>query len=254
MCAHPYDAFSKYYDIIYLQEIDYEKDVETIINIFNEFGISEGSRILDIGCGTGTHDILLAKKGFKVVGIDNNKNMVEKAVAKAKAEGVKVDFYVMDMRNMKLRGKFDAALSAFGSFDYLIKPDDVHSFFNSLRKHLKEGALFIADFMNEGGVKPSYKSWKLRTVGDLTLIRLDETSYNHETKILTTILHFYAISGNRLVDHQIEKHLFRVYNIEEFRNILSENGFELVRLLKPRTLEVPQTNEFQIRAIAKKLK
>src|ERR1700730_18823408 len=35
--------------------------------------IKSGTRLLDIGCGEGADSVFYAKKGFKVVAIDNNK-------------------------------------------------------------------------------------------------------------------------------------------------------------------------------------
>lgn len=41
-------------------------------------GLTKG-KVIDIGCGTGYSTCVLVKKGFDVVGIDPNKNMIEKA-------------------------------------------------------------------------------------------------------------------------------------------------------------------------------
>lgn len=48
--------------------------------------------IADLGCGTGTLSVLLAKAGHRVRGIDYSAAMVERARAKAAAAGVAVEF------------------------------------------------------------------------------------------------------------------------------------------------------------------
>ena len=58
--------------------------------IEEELEFDKTKRILDIGCGTGRHAIELAKRGYKVTGIDLSKAQLKRACEKAKAEGVEV--------------------------------------------------------------------------------------------------------------------------------------------------------------------
>ncbi len=54
------------------------------------------SLVLDVGCGTGSLSVLVAKAGHKVSGIDFSPNMIELAVAKAKQMDQEIAFQVMD--------------------------------------------------------------------------------------------------------------------------------------------------------------
>jgi SAM-dependent methyltransferase len=62
-------------------------------------------RALDLGCGTGTDAIDLARRGWQVVGIDFASEAIDKAKAKAAAAGVKVEFVVGDVS--RLAGRRD---------------------------------------------------------------------------------------------------------------------------------------------------
>ena len=53
-----------------------------------ELSLACGSRVLEIGCGTGTNAIWLAQQGFEVLGIDISAVAVDRAQAKAKEAGV----------------------------------------------------------------------------------------------------------------------------------------------------------------------
>ena len=50
--------------------------------IEKEMNYEKNTRILDIGCGTGRHSIELAKRGYKVVGIDLSECLLERAKEK----------------------------------------------------------------------------------------------------------------------------------------------------------------------------
>lgn len=56
--------------------------------------LPRGGRILDIGCGTGTHALYLARRGFAVWGVDSSPAMI--ARARAKARGTAVQFAIGD--------------------------------------------------------------------------------------------------------------------------------------------------------------
>jgi arsenite methyltransferase len=71
-----------------------------------------GTRLLDAGCGTGRTACYAAKKyGASVTGVDVHPLMIEKARARAEAEGVEVNFVVGDVTGLP----FDA-----GSFDLVV--------------------------------------------------------------------------------------------------------------------------------------
>ena len=57
---------------------------------------SAPSRILDIGCGTGSISVLLSRLGHDVTGADLSPAMVELARAKAKRAAQAIGFLVMD--------------------------------------------------------------------------------------------------------------------------------------------------------------
>jgi SAM-dependent methyltransferase len=58
------------------------------------------SKVLDVGCGTGEHTILLTRLGYDVLGIDFAPYAVEQARANAAEKGVDARFEVADAMNL----------------------------------------------------------------------------------------------------------------------------------------------------------
>jgi SAM-dependent methyltransferase len=77
-----------------------------------------GKAALDLCCGPGRCSIALAQAGFNVTGVDRTKFLLDKALAKAKAAGVKIEWVQMDMRDFVRADAFDLVLSMFTSFGY----------------------------------------------------------------------------------------------------------------------------------------
>lgn len=71
--------------------------------------LSTGSRVLDIGCGSGLLAQRCIKSGMSVLGFDLSENMIEIA----RRENPTGDFRVMDLERLdEIEGSFDAVLAA----------------------------------------------------------------------------------------------------------------------------------------------
>ena len=78
--------------------------------IENEIDRDKSVRILDIGCGTGRHAIELAKRGYRVTGVDLSETLLARAREKAAAAGVTVHFRRHDARELPFAAEFDLAI------------------------------------------------------------------------------------------------------------------------------------------------
>ena len=68
-------------------------------------------RALDLGCGTGTNVITLAKAGWQVIGVDFVRRAIQVARRKVRQAGVNADLRVGDVTRLDdLRGPFDLIL------------------------------------------------------------------------------------------------------------------------------------------------
>ena len=63
----------------------------------------KSGRALDIGCNAGLSSFVLEEFGFEVIGIDIQEKAVERAKELAKKRGSKVEFYVMDAKNLSFK-------------------------------------------------------------------------------------------------------------------------------------------------------
>lgn len=76
---------------------------------------AEGMNVLDIATGTGFTARLAARRGARVTGVDIAEGLLDAARAKAKAEGLQIDWRLGDAERLPFDdNSFDGAISTFG--------------------------------------------------------------------------------------------------------------------------------------------
>ena len=95
--------------------------------LVNQFKISKGLKVLDVGCGDGTTAIPMAKLGAEVLGVDIARNLVKAGSERVNKEGVaNCRFQEGDATNLSGLGDktFDLVVSIFGVM-FAPRPTDV---------------------------------------------------------------------------------------------------------------------------------
>ena len=99
-------------------------------------------RALDLGCGTGTNCITLAKSGWEVTGIDFVKRAISKAKEKSHQAGLNIDYLVDDVTHLdQIDTPFDLILD-IGCFHNLTYQDKL-SYLTHIQRLLRPEAIFL---------------------------------------------------------------------------------------------------------------
>jgi SAM-dependent methyltransferase len=247
-----FQSYGKYYDLIYADK-DYEKECDFLEEIFKKHSKFMPKTILDGGCGTGGHAIPLAKRDYKVTGIDLSEEMIKIAKEKASKNKVNVDFNVMDLRELKLYKRFDACICMFAVLDYLTNTKDLLKALSNIREHLKVGSLLIFDFWYGPAVLTILPTPRMKIIekDGVKVIRLAEPHLDTFHHICEVNYNFIVIEKNLVVYEGKEKHIVRFYFPEEIKHYLEESGFQLLKLCPFLNLDVePNEKTWNVTAIA----
>lgn len=108
------------------------------VEFVGRLDLKPGMRVLDVACGTGNTALPAARAGAEVTGVDIAPNLIEQAIARAEAEGVKVKFEVGDAEALQYDdASFDAVITMFGAM-FAPRPDVTAS---ELKRVVKPGGL-----------------------------------------------------------------------------------------------------------------
>lgn len=112
-------------------------------------------RALDLGCGTGTNAITLAKNGWQVTGIDFVKRAIQSANKKARQEGLDIDFRTRDVTRLDdLLETFDLVLD-IGCFHTLSEQGKAKYIENLNRLLAKEGTFLMYAYFRQPDESPN---------------------------------------------------------------------------------------------------
>lgn len=120
--------------------------------------LRRGDAVLDAPCGHGRIANLLAARGCRVVGIDNNARFLALAEADARRRGVEVEYRLGDLRELAFDARFDAALNWFTSFGYF-DDDDNRRVLRGAYDALKPGGMLLIENNNVAQLLPRALPW-----------------------------------------------------------------------------------------------
>lgn len=139
--------YARYYDLLYTSK-DYVKEAQFVHQLIQTYAPTTKS-ILDLGCGTGIHAILLAKDGYTLQGVDLSQEMLEQAEQRLSQEPAEIAgrlaFCQGDVRSLHLTQQFDAVVSLFHVASYQQTNQDLQAMFATVASHLEPGGVFIFD-------------------------------------------------------------------------------------------------------------
>jgi 2-polyprenyl-3-methyl-5-hydroxy-6-metoxy-1,4-benzoquinol methylase len=144
-----YEALFENYAKQYDSECYVQGTVGEVDFIEKELGFDKSKHVLDIGCGTGRHDIELARRGFKVTGVDLSKAQLQRAKEKASDANVEIEFIQKDARELEFKNLFDMVIMICEGGFPLMETDEMNfKILQNAAKALKEDGKFIFTTLN----------------------------------------------------------------------------------------------------------
>jgi SAM-dependent methyltransferase len=227
-----FGKYAGYYDLLYSDK-DYETETNYILGLVEKFGNS-GKLILELGCGTGKHAICLAKRGFKVCGVDLSEQMVSEAKERSRELGGRiaenVNFMIGDIRRLELRRKFDAAIALFHVVSYQTTNEDLRAVFRVVREHLKPEAIFVFDFWYGPAVLTQRPQVREKTFAD-NMIKVTRVTtpreFPNDNYVEVNFNLEICDKTNGAVETFQECHRMRYLFLPEVREFLAGAGMEM---------------------------
>ena len=229
----------------YEQEIFTQNTANEVRFLIDEFQLSKGSKILDVGCGTGRHSVALAREGYKMTGIDLSPAMLQQARIAAQNAGVDLELIESDAQSIAFKNEFDAAICLCeGSLSLLGSEDDPFEhdirILTNIYNAMKLGATFITTVLNASRIL------RLKTNDDIASGKFDPI----------TLVEFTQETVRTEDGAKVCTLRERYYTAPEFARMLRQVGFTISGIYGGTAgawhKETLKLDEWEIMAIARK--
>jgi SAM-dependent methyltransferase len=228
-----FGGYARYYDLLN-RDKDYPGEIRFIDGLIRRH--APGARsVLELGCGTGVHGVLLAETGYDLVGLDLSAEMI--AVARRRAAALPPDvakrlrFLQADAREFQLDGQFDVILALFHVMSYQLGNADLSAVFSRLKTHLKPGGVVLFDCWYGPAVLTDRPTVRVRRAADAEtdVIRTAEPTLHANDNIVAVSYRLSATDRHSgRVEEFTEVHRMRYLFRPELELLAGLHGLRIV--------------------------
>lgn len=184
-----------------------------------------GRRMLDLACGTGTLALLMAERGWQVIGLDRSPAMLREAAQKLTTitEPIDVDFVQGDMRDFRLAAPVHLVTCCYDTLNYLTDQADLARCFSAVAQALTPGGLFCFDLATDYFLRTHWQGVDVEEFDDVTQVM--QSHYDAATGYSTLVLTGFTAIGQGRYRRFREVHVERAYPEATVRAMLGAQGF-----------------------------
>ena len=242
-----YHALAASYDRL-TSDVNYEAIVAFYHEILNKEGVRPKNAV-DLACGTGSVALILAKKGYRVIGVDMSEEMLTVAQQRAFEQVGYPMFIRQKLQKLFLPKGVDMAVCALDGLDYILNPEDCKKAIQRVYKALNPGGIFIFDVNTPE---------KLRAMDGQVFLDEDDDVYcvwrgefDENTNICSYGMDLFQRRGD-LWQRSFEEHREYAYSQQQLYDYLKAAGFTHIEVYADRKFEAPREGEQRIYFKARK--
>lgn len=225
--------YARYYDLLY-RDKDYIGEAQFIHQLLQTHA-SDAVSILELGCGTGIHAVLLAKEGYQVHGVDISTQMLERSQSRLTQLPLdiasRLKFSQGDIREFCANQQFDAIVSLFHVLSYQTTNEALQATFATVKSHLKPRGVFIFDAWYGPAVLSDRPTIRIKRLEDeeVTITRIAEpVMHANENLVDVNYQIFIKDKTSGVLEELQETHCMRYLFKPEIELLLKQFQMELV--------------------------
>ena len=181
--------------------------------------------VVDLGCGTGSISVRLAKMGYSVIGIDSSSDMLGIAYEKSVSHGENILFVNQDITQLDLYGSAHAFVSVCDVMHYILEVESLQRVFERVFLFLEPGGVFIFDMNTVFKYREKMGGRIFSGTGTDGEYYVWKNKFCEKTMINEYNVIFHDGKNDAVFS---ERHLQRAYEIAVVEDLLKLTGFHAI--------------------------
>ncbi len=228
-----YNELSPFYDQMISFETRFANEQKLYKTLIKKY---PAGNILDAGCGSGYHSILLSSLGVKVTGFDPAEKMLELAEKNARKYNYSIDFFKADYLSYPefIINKFDAIYTLGNSFVHLTSTEEILAALTNFKNTLNPNGYVCIGIINYDKIIKTRES-------TISKKEKDGIEYHrYYTFNEKTVTFNIKITGNE--SHHFKTELYPLQS-DEFKYLAGQAGFKKSQIFG--NMKQEKYNQFQ---------
>lgn len=141
------------YDIAF-SDRDFADECNFMAACLRDFGgpAAQQQSFLELGCGPARHAREYARRGWRAIGLDLSRDMLDYAMAGAARDGVGIDALCADMCDFTLDAPVAIASNLMESLSHLTTNDQVVAHLRAVSRNLLPGGIFVIEMAHPDSI------------------------------------------------------------------------------------------------------
>ena len=212
--------------------VNYAEWADFVETCFTKFsaGKCRPESVLELGCGTGSMTLELAKRGYDMTALDLSEEMLSVADQRAREEGLdNILFLAGDMASFELYGTVQAVVCCLDGINHLDRKEDLYACFALVANYLEPGGVFVFDLNTPYKFRTTYadRDYILEDDGVMCCWR---NRLNKKGDVVDFCLTVFEQEKDGSWSRTDGVQRERTYGLRAIRNALEQNGMELVNV------------------------
>jgi ubiquinone/menaquinone biosynthesis C-methylase UbiE len=196
---------------------DYAREVGRIHELVQQYRRSEGSKLLDVACGTGQH-VAYLRQYYCVEGLDISADML--AIARDRFPDV--PFYEASMIGFDLERQYDVITCLFSSIGYVQTVENMRRAVAAMAKHLLPGGVAIVEpYFHPDTYKPGNLHATFVSEPDIKIARMAVHAQQGTVSVMD--MHFMVATAHG-IDQFTELHEMGLFTKDEYAAAFQDAG------------------------------
>ena len=206
-------------------------DVDAYVNIAHKYR----GKILELGSGSGTISIGLAKEGYDVTCLEIHRDMIHLHEEKLDGNLEKNTTIVLgDMCSFDLNEKYDLIIAAGNLINSIMSAEEVHNMLASVKKHLSDVGVFVieCEYPNINRLIIDQDKEKVEYLENpRTKMRVENRIRSHYNFLEMTRQDHIVVTEFK--EERIKRRIqisrdYRIWTVDEIRDFIKNNAFNIM--------------------------